>query len=293
MAGAPLAAGAAGFAPKGAHPMPQEPRSGWQLADSSAAAYERYLVPAIFAPMAERVLSLAGVVPAARVLDVGCGTGIVARLAATRVGPHGAVTGLDLNDGMLQVARRTSIGASPEITWRQGDAVALPFDERTFDVIACQQALQFMPRPAAALAEMRRVLSECGRAVVAVLRPIRYAPAYGPIADALQRHAGDAAATMMRSPFPDWDGARLRALLAEARFRDVRVRIDVGAVRYPSVADMLAQEAASSPLAAELAHQPATARVALVDELTAALREFQDDDGVVFPMETFVAIGRR
>ena len=186
-------------------------QGGWQLAGTSAEAYERYLVSAIFASMAERVLDLAGVQPADRVLDVGCGTGIVARRAAPRVGPRGSVTGLDLNADMLKVARAVSDGSIPPIAWHPGDAARLPFEDGSFDAVTCQQALQFFPEPATALREVRRVLSDRGRTAIAVLRAIQHTPVYGPVAAALERHAGPQAGAMMRSPFPSWDREHLRA----------------------------------------------------------------------------------
>ncbi len=279
--------------PPGATAAAAAPQGGWQLADSSAEAYERYLVPVIFAPMAERVLDLVGVQPADRVLDVGCGTGIVARRAARRVGPRGVVTGLDLNRDMLTVARVTSAGSAPPITWKLGDAATLPFDDRSFDAVTCQQALQFLPEPIAALREMRRVLSDRGSAAIAVLRAIHHTPAYGPIADALARHAGAQAGLMMRSPFPSWDREQLRALIVAGGLRDVQIRIDVGFARFPSVEAMVQQEAASSPLATRLASIGPAAWSALVRDLESTLREFRDDDGIVFPMQTFVALARR
>ena len=95
---------------------------------------------------------------------------------------------------------------------------------------------------------------------------------------------------MMRSPFPAWDREPLRALLVSAGMPDAHVRIVVGAVRYPSAAEMLRQEAASSPLAGPLRALPAATRDALLRELDAALADFTDDAGVAFPMETFVTL---
>jgi SAM-dependent methyltransferase len=270
----------------------QDP-GGWQLNEDSAEAYERYLVPAIFSDMAERLLDLAAAKPGERVLDVGCGTGIVARQAAPRVGRAGRVVGLDLNEGMLRVARRAGADRVPAIEWRQGDAAALPFPDGSFDVVTCQQALQFFADPGAALRGMRRVLAPGGRAAVAVLRPIRYTPAYVPLAEALDRHAGPEAGAMMRSPFPAWDREGFRTLVATGGFGEVHVRVEIAGVRYPSAEEMLRREAASSPLATRLSAVPPAAREALIREVTAALREYEDDDGVTFPMETYVAIARR
>ena len=268
-------------------------QGGWQLAGNSADAYERYLVPLIFAPMADRLLDLAGVQPADRVLDVGCGTGIVARRAAGRVGPRGSVTGLDLNADMLTVARAVSEGSIPAIAWQSGDAARLPFDDRSFDAVTCQQALQFMPEPATAVREVRRVLSDRGRVAIAVLRAIDHTPVYGPVAAALERHAGPQAGAMMRSPFPSWDREHLRALVSAGGFRDVQIRTDISHVRFPSVEALLQREAASSPLATTLSSLEPRLWAALIRDLESSLGEFLDDDGIVFPMQTFVALARR
>lgn len=262
--------------------------AGWQLAGDSAEAYERYLVPVIFTEMAARLLDLAELKPGERLLDVGCGTGIVARTAAARVGSAGRVAGLDINEGMLRVARRLG----PAIDWRRGDALALPFEDGAFDAVASQQMLQFVPDPAQALREMRRVTARGGRVVAAVLRPIEFAPAYVPLADALTAHAGPEAGAMMRSPFPDYDRERLRALFRSAGFADVHVRILMEAERYPSPSEMLRQEAASSPLAGPLSVLPASRRDALIREIDSTLARYQDDAGVTFPMETFLVRAR-
>ena len=149
-----------------------------------------------------------------------------------------------------------------------------------------------MPDRDRALRGMRRVLAPGGRAALAVLRPIRYTPAYVRVADALQRHVGADAGAMMRSPFPSWDREELRAIVARGGFREVSLRIEVGSERYPSAAALLEQEAASSPLAGPLRALPPPVHAALVSDLAAGLAEFTDDDGVTFPMETFVVIAR-
>ena len=102
---------------------------GWQLTESGPEAYEQYLVPPLFAPWAERLIAHANLQKGDRVLDVGCGTGIVARHAAARVGEQGTVVGVDINEGMLEVARTAAADLTPTIEWRQEDAMALPFPD--------------------------------------------------------------------------------------------------------------------------------------------------------------------
>jgi ubiquinone/menaquinone biosynthesis C-methylase UbiE len=165
----------------------------WQLEEASAEAYERYAVASWSRPLAEQLVGLAAPRDGERVLDVACGTGIVARLSVPRVGERGSVTGVDLNDGMLDVARRDAA-----IDWRQGDAEALPLPDEGYDVVLCQQGLQFFPRRGVALAEMRRVLRPGGRLALSVMRPITHNAGWRALADALVRHAGPEAGAMMR-----------------------------------------------------------------------------------------------
>jgi ubiquinone/menaquinone biosynthesis C-methylase UbiE len=273
--------------------QPAGGNDGWQLEGNSAQAYEKYLVPALMAGGAAQLLDAARVVAGERVLDVGCGTGIVARTAAARVGSTGAVTAVDLNEGMLAVARAAGASLRPAIDWRAGNATALPLADESFDVVVSQQMLQFVPDTVAALREMRRVLAPRGRLAVSACRPIEHSPAYVPLADLLARHVGPPAGAGMRSPFAAWTADDVRGFLAAAGFRDVHVRIEVASVRYPSAAEMLRREAASSPLAEPVAALAPAARAALVGALEDALRPFRDDDGVVSPLQLYVATAAR
>ncbi|MCU4974046.1 methyltransferase domain-containing protein [Halobacteria archaeon AArc-m2/3/4] len=267
--------------------------AGWQVEQRASEAYEQYLVPPILAPWADRLLETCEIHEGDRVLDVACGTGIVARRIAPRVGPGGSVTGLDINEGMLDVAAETAGDVSPPIEWRRGDATELPFSEAEFDVVSCQQALQFFEDPVAAIEEIHRVLAPNGRTALSVWRPLEYQPAYVALADALERYVGEDAGDMMRSPFPAWDGADLRTLLEDAGFDNVSVTIEIGSVRYPSVPEFVRREAASSPLAEPIAAIDRTVREELIHEVDDALDAYGDDDGIVSPMESYVVTAER
>ena len=266
---------------------------GWQLEADSAEAYEAYLVPALMARWADALLDRALPRTGERVLDAGCGTGIVARRAVARVGPQGTVAGLDLNPGMLAVARRVSADVRPPIDWRQGNAAALPFPDASFDVVASHQMLQFASDPGAVLAEMRRVLAPAGRAVAGVCRSIAHNRAYGVMADALERHAGAEAGAMMRSPFAPWTAGDWHRMLDAAGWSGAHVSIEATGIRYPSAREFLRREAACSPLAGPIGALDEAAREALIRELETSLQAHADDDGILLPIEMFVATGRR
>jgi ubiquinone/menaquinone biosynthesis C-methylase UbiE len=144
-------------------------RSAAFTSDSVADEYERHLVSAVFEPWAEILLGAVGIEPGSRVLDIASGTGAVARAAARRAGGEGHVVASDVSGAMLarSAAAGSPDGAAP-IEYREAPADALPFEDGSFDVVLCQQGLQFFPAQAAAVSEMRRVLRPGGAAGVAV-----------------------------------------------------------------------------------------------------------------------------
>lgn len=257
---------------------------GWQLTGTSADAYEQLLVPAIFEPWARGLVDLADPRPGEHVLDVACGTGAVARAAARRVGADGTVTGVDVNAGMLATARATDAA----IEWRQADASALPFSDRTFDVVLCQQGFQFMADREAAARELRRVLAPSGRLALSTWRAIDRSPGYAAFADALERHAG--AGGIMRAPFAFGDRESLRRSLLAGGFDRVRIVSDVKVCRFPSVAEFLRYEVLASPLAEPVGRLDPEARDALVADLEDVLAAYVDDDGLALPAESYVAL---
>ena len=196
------------------------------------------------------------------------------------------VTGLELNPGMLEVAR----AADPTIEWLAGDAAAMPVPDGSFDLVLCQQGLQFLPDRAAGLRELRRVLVPGGRLAVSVWRALEHNPGWLRLAEALERHAGPDVGAIMRAPFA-LGSQELRALFGD--FRDVAVRIRVVAVRFPSARDLLLRQEAASPLAGPLAALTDETRDALVRDFADAMQPHTDDDGVCFPMETHVVTASR
>jgi ubiquinone/menaquinone biosynthesis C-methylase UbiE len=160
----------------------------WQLEGSTAELYQRYLVPAITAKWAADLLDRAQRGAGEAVLDIACGTGVVALLAAKRMA-SGHVIGLDLNPAMLAVARGLPTEGAP-ISWVEGSALDLPFPSDTFDLVLCQLGLQFFPDQGRALREMRRVLRASGRAALSVFSPIERTPGANAFALALDDFLG-------------------------------------------------------------------------------------------------------
>ena len=220
----------------------------WHLAGTAPEIYAEHLVPAVFAPWAPVLLDAAAVGIGHTVLDVACGTGVVAVAAAERVGPSGAVTGVDINPGMIAVAARTR-----GVRWAQADAARLPFPDGGFDRVLCQAGLQFVPDRLGALREMRRVLRPGGRVALLVWRALHHSLGFAALADALQAVVGPEAAAVMRAPFVFGDDPRpLVTLLDSAGFGDVDVQARAGTVRFASVEAFVRCQRAASPLAAHV-----------------------------------------
>lgn len=254
----------------------------WQVAGSAPEVYERELVPAVFGAWAPALVELAQPHPGERVIDVACGTGIVARLAAKRVGPTGVVVGVDLNPGMLNVAR--SVAATGSFQWQEASADKLPFPDGSFDVVYCQLGLQFFADKTAALREMRRISGAEGRLAITVWRGIQESPGFAALAEALERHIGQAAATIMRAPFGLSDSGELEALVSAAGFQDVAVQQRNGMVRFPSVERFVLSYVAGSPLAGPVSKADDAAREALIIDVGNALKKHMGNTELAFPI---------
>lgn len=184
-----------------------------------AEVYEEMFVPALFRRWGPIMVDAAGIQPGDQVLDIACGTGILARAAAERVGPQGRVIGLDPNPDMLSVARRKNTN----IEWRDGRAEALPFPDDSFDAVVSQFGLMFFDDRPAALREMMRVLRPGGRLAVAVCDTLDHSPGYETLAKLLQSLFGASVADAFRTPFKLGDPEQLLQNCRAAGIPDAKV----------------------------------------------------------------------
>ena len=244
---------------------------------ADATMYDGYLVAAIFEPWSRELIKRALVWKGDRVLDVACGTGIVAcRIAASGA----AVTGLDPAADKLAQAKRRAADEAVGVTWIEGTALALPFRQPVFDLVTCQQGLQFTGDPALAAREMRRVIAPGGRVAIATWCAIENQGPYPILDDIAFRYTGK----RMTETFSLGDAAALTALLTAAKFFAVHVETVTRQVRVPEparFASVLLENLAGASVPDEL-----------IAEATAAIAEFVDGDQLVFPMTSLLAVGR-
>jgi ubiquinone/menaquinone biosynthesis C-methylase UbiE len=262
-------------------------------AGNAPASYEGFLVPAMFAPFAERLVERAEVRSGALVLDVACGTGVVSRAAARLAGTGGSITGVDLGEPTLEIARSLPVdeGAAP-ITYVQSDAASLPLADDAFDVGLCQQGLQFFPERARALAEMRRVLKPRARVAVATWKDIEHSP-FAVVADSLASHVDRNAGEMLRSPFALSDADELRGLILTAGFSDVHLTEETIECTWASHADFARRLIAAGPVAQRFASASEDAQRAVAEDVAARLASHATSDGRLrMPMTTNVATAR-
>jgi SAM-dependent methyltransferase len=225
---------------------------------------------------------------------VACGTGAASRAAARRAGASGSVTAVDLGEPTLAIARGLPAdeGAAP-ISWREADATALPVDDGAFDVVICQQGLQFIPDKQAALAEMHRALKPGGRLAIATWTAIERAPV-GALVEALERHVGAEAASVIGSPFA-LPTSELERLIAAAGFDDVEVRQEerecTWAARPEEFGPLFI---ACNPLASAYEQVPEETRRAVAEDVGRRLADRATPDGRLrMPMISNVALARR
>ena len=254
----------------------------WQVSGDAAEVYEQCFVPAIFGQWAPRMVDVARVAPGDRVLDVGCGTGVLARAAAGQVAAESQVTGLDRNAGMLAVARRLR----PQIEWREGDATALPFADASFDVVMSQFSLMYFPDRTAALKEMMRVLRPGGRLAVAVWGPYERAAGYVILTEIAHRRCGQAAADVLTAPFALGDKDTLIDLCKAGGINDAAATLRDGTITYPTIEVFVETEVKGSPLEALLDEE---SYQGLMREAQEKLQQFCTDGGeVIMPMDAFI-----
>lgn len=246
---------------------------------ADAETYDSYLVPAIFEPWSRELIKRAQVWKGDRVLDVACGTGIVAcRIAGTSA----SVTGLDLDPTRLERARMRAADENVTVKWTLGSGESLPFRQPAFELVTCQQGLQFMTDRARAVREMRRVIVPGGRAVISCWLSIDQQGPFAAIDEVAAKHTGKRHV----HPFSFGDQAAMQQLLEGAKFFAIAIETVTRQVRIPDPARFATMALTT------ISGEPADALGAAISDGVDALAPFVVDDALQFPMKSLLAVAR-
>jgi SAM-dependent methyltransferase len=258
-------------------------RSGFQLSGDAARIYEEQKVPTMFAPLAAATLDRVTVQNDDVVLDIACGTGIVARTVRQRAGTKPRIVGTDLNETMIAVAKGLADEDAKSCEWQTADATDLPFEADTFSLAFCQQGIQFIPDKQAALAEIYRVLKPGGRFCFTVWNGV--ADIVVPMTEALAQHVSADAARKATAPFA-LDGNQLLPLLAEVGFKEISISDFAISRTMPATEHAVRGEIEGMPIAKIIHEKSDTAMDHIVTDTFAGLAPFRQGDNFVVPQNT-------
>jgi len=263
----------------------------WHLDTDAAQRYERCVAHYILGPWAPLLVETAGIVSGERVLDVACGTGVVARIAAERAGITGKVVGLDLNPGMIAVAQTLPPPAGAKIEWLTRSALDLGLEDGSFDAVLCQQGLQFFPDKLTALREMRRVLRRDGRIALSVWSSTgHYNSAVG---RALEQFVGHDTAHRFCASRQAPTKEELLQLVNDAGFADGEIHLAHLNIRLPRIDQFALEHLAATPVASVIAAADAETRAMIGAIVMHQLERYADAAGAVtYPEETYVLTAR-
>lgn len=265
-----------------------------QQSPNPAEVYEQFFVPNLFVPWTPVLLKHAAPQLGERVLDVACGTGIVARQVAPIIGETGTAIALDISPAMLAVARTLPAPSGASIEWREGNALAISLPDNTFDLVLCQQGLQFFTDRITAMREMRRMLVSGGRVVLSVWQTLQYHPLYEALYEATARQLNTPTSAVALS-FSLGDFEELRNLLNEAGFERITITPETLTVRFPSPERfVLLTVLGAATIVPAFAQLDAPARTSLVEtvrtEISATLEKYIEGDAVIAPMAAHIAV---
>ncbi len=263
-------------------------KNGWQLTGNAPDAYEQHIVPAFSRAWALDILEKAALQEGEDILDVACGSGIVARHAISQVGTGGKVSGVDINEIMLNKAREISKKENLSIEWYHNDASNLPFQDNRFDVLLCQQGLQYFPERDSALKEIYRVITQGGRLVLSVWRLMEFSPFYKVLHEIIKQNLGKKNAAILSSAYSLSDKNQLRSLIEKAGFKKINIRIVIKQMYVTDLKEFFLGGMIASPYAAAFAELNKNTQQKIIKYLESSLQDYLDDEGLVAPMEAWV-----
>jgi SAM-dependent methyltransferase len=224
------------------------------------------------------------------VLDLACGTGAVARVAAPALGPDGEIVGLDDSEAMLAIARRW-VAPDARVEWRKGDAASLPFPDGSFDAVLCQQGFQFFADRQRALVEIARVLRRNGRLALSIWCGEDRNPLGAALISTINKCFGEVYGDIVRRPFAFTNWGELHSMITVVGLRVTNTTIVTHDVQAPDAVVFLAGQLSALPFDVARSDLPFGE---LVRQLLDCVKPFvHDDGGLEMPFEAYTIISER
>jgi ubiquinone/menaquinone biosynthesis C-methylase UbiE len=210
----------------------------------SVVAYDQELIPWLFQHWAESFVRLMAPIGSS-VLDLACGSGLIARQLLNQLDADGRIHGVDFDPEMLTYARSTL--DDPRVSWHESDVESLPFDDQSFDVVCCHQGLQFFPEPVAALIEVRRVLRPSGKLVVAVWGRFDDNPWPAALANAVRSLLGESAGDSMLAVCRLGEPDDLAKIIEQAGLTEPAIHLHHRTANHPDVRQAINSQLTAMP----------------------------------------------
>jgi ubiquinone/menaquinone biosynthesis C-methylase UbiE len=261
-----------------------------QFTGSIPAAYDRFLGPMLFAPYADDLIARLTVPPSTAVLELACGTGILTGRLRRALPVSVSLTATDLNEPMLAYARTQVDDAG--ITWQTADAESLPFPAATFDAVACQFGLMFVPDKSRAFGEVRRALRPQGQFIFSVWLSLAENPLCLIARDTIARYFTSDPPTFYEVPFGFHDEANIRGLLKAASFEAVSCERVVLEARSPSSHDAARGLVTGNPVLLDIMERATASPEEIIHAVAAALAAVGGSTPFHLPMRALVVSAR-
>ena len=255
----------------------------WQLNLDAAELYEAIPVPTILGPAARLLVEHASINSDSNVIDVGCGTGAATRYVANIVSSPGSVTGVDINAGMIEVAKSLPKGPGMLVDWYECSAFELPFEKNTFNVAISAQTIQFLDDRAKALSEMSRVLKPNGQLAISTWCSIEKNPYFDALVKAVSKYLGAETASGLEAAFTLTSSSEIKNLLAEAGLKSSTVEAFEVNLDLPPIEGFVARHISATPMAGSFSAAPQSTQQDLAKEVGKSLEGYNTKAGATVP----------
>jgi ubiquinone/menaquinone biosynthesis C-methylase UbiE len=262
-----------------------------RFSGSVPGSYDRLMVPLLFRPYAEVLARRAQALGATRILETAAGTGVVTKALSDAL-PDARITTTDLNSPMLEVAQQHV--TSPNVDFRQADALDLPFDDACFDLVVCQFGAMFFPDKVRGHAEARRVLQPSGHYLLAIWDRIER----NPLSEVAQRtlieaFPDDPPLFMRDGPFGYHDPEAIGRDLRDADFAEVAIETVELRSRSPSAREAATALCYGTPMGVEIDERAPGSLDRIFERVSTAFAAFDTASGVDAPMSAHIVTATR